>query len=190
LAARLDAQTFDEATRETTGTRLNSMIFPFLGAKNIGEIRPTDVRGWTRWMHRRRLRPAIRQSASHVSAIFRAAVEDKILTENPCQARSVTRPKPDERKVVPWTRSRVKKIRMAMPEQHKIMVPIGAGLGLRQGEIFGLGADQIDRDEMVIHVVRQVKLISCFGCSMITFNGSHCQRHPSLGRTWRGTGDS
>lgn len=156
----LEAQTFDESTREITGTRLNSMIFPYLGDRNIGDLRPTDVRGWTRWMQQRKAASSYQAVCfAHVSAIFTAAVDDKIVTENPCQARSVSRPKPDERKVVPWTRSRVKKIRMAMPEQYKIMVPIGAGLGLRQGEIFGLGADQIDRDEMVLHVVRQLKMI-------------------------------
>jgi integrase len=46
-----------------------------------------------------------------------------------------------------------------MPERYKITVPLGAGLGLRQGEIFGLGVDQIDRDEMVLRVVRQIKYI-------------------------------
>lgn len=46
---------------------------------------------------------------------------------------------------------------MALPERFKIMVPIGAGCGLRQGEIFGLAVDAIDRDGLVLHVVRQLR---------------------------------
>ncbi|MCA2228400.1 tyrosine-type recombinase/integrase [Nonomuraea aurantiaca] len=39
------------------------------------------------------------------------------------------------------------------------MVTLGAGCGLRQGEIFGLAVDDVDFGEGVIHVRQQVKLI-------------------------------
>lgn len=102
---------------------------------------------------------------AHVSAIFTAAVDDKLIDGNPCQAKSVTRPKPTVRKIVPWSRSTVRKVRFALPEQLKIIVPIGAGAGLRQGEVFGLAVDAIDRDEMMLRVVRQVREVR----SVLTF---------------------
>lgn len=46
-----------------------------------------------------------------------------------------------------------------LSERYAIMVPLGAGCGLRQGEIFGLAVDDVDFDEGVIHVRQQVKLI-------------------------------
>jgi integrase len=37
------------------------------------------------------------------------------------------------------------------------MVNVGAGCGLRQGEVFGLAEDAIDADGRTLHVVRQIK---------------------------------
>lgn len=38
-------------------------------------------------------------------------------------------------------------------------MPLTAGLGLRQGEVLGLSMDDIDEEEMVVHVQRQVRLV-------------------------------
>ncbi|MFC5268141.1 site-specific integrase [Kribbella qitaiheensis] len=43
------------------------------------------------------------------------------------------------------------------PPQYRPLAVVGAACGLRQGEIFGLAEEDIDFDEMVIHVRRQVK---------------------------------
>ncbi len=131
---------------------------------------------------------------AHLSAIFTAAVDDKLITSNPCYVRSVNRPKPAERKVTPWPRSTVKKVRLALPERFKIMVPIGAGCGLRQGEIFGLAVGAIDREGLVFHVVRQLREVwgqmvfalpkrarlgtcrcprACSDCWTVIWSGSH-----------------
>jgi integrase len=154
----VQAQTFDETTRETTESRLRSKVLPFFKGKDLSAIKPTDVRGWLRSMQQDGMASSYQAVCfAHLSAIFTAAVDDKLIASNPCHVRSVTRPKPGERKVKPWSRSTVKKVHMALPERFKIMVPIGAGCGLRQGEIFGLGVDAIDREGLVLHVVRQLR---------------------------------
>lgn len=154
----VNAQTFDDATRESTESRLRSRILPFFEGKELSAIKPTDIRGWLRSMQQGRFASSYQAVCfAHLSAVFTAAVDDKLITSNPCHVRSVNRPKPGERKVKPWPRSIVKKVHMALPERFKIMVPIGAGCGLRQGEIFGLAVDAIDRDGLVLHVVRQLR---------------------------------
>lgn len=51
-------------------------------------------------------------------------------------------------------------MRTALPERYRAMVDIGAGCGLRQGEIIGLAEDDaIDFEAGTLRVVRQVKLI-------------------------------
>lgn len=75
------------------------------------------------------------------------------------KARSVVRPKRPPVKVVPWSRSRVTKLRLAMKDRFEIFVLLGAGCGLRQGEAFGFSPDDIDREAGVPHVVRQVRLV-------------------------------
>lgn len=154
----LDGQSFDETSRETAERKLNSMIFPYFADRPMNSFRASDIRGWVRWMQQRKSANSYQAVCfAHVSAIFTAAVDDKIVTENPCHARSVTRPKPDVRKVVPWSRAQVRAAHLAVPDRWKATVPVGAGLGLRQGEIFAFGTDQIDRDDLMLRVTRQLR---------------------------------
>lgn len=71
----------------------------------------------------------------------------------------MTRPQPDKRKIVPWSSGKVAAVRLALSAKYKIVIPVGAGCGLRQGEIFGLSPVDIDRDEKVLHVVRQIRVV-------------------------------
>lgn len=46
-----------------------------------------------------------------------------------------------------------------MDARWRITVVIGAGLGLRQGEILGLSPDDLDEDSMLLHVRRQLRTV-------------------------------
>ncbi|MFD7430378.1 tyrosine-type recombinase/integrase [Streptomyces sp. NPDC059818] len=50
-------------------------------------------------------------------------------------------------------------VRAAMPERYRVLVEIGAGLGLRQGEALGLSAEDIDFAKEVVPIRRQVKMV-------------------------------
>lgn len=52
----------------------------------------------------------------------------------------------------------VAKVREGLPTRYALVAQLGAGLGLRQGEIFGLSPDDIDIEKGEIEIVRQVKL--------------------------------
>ncbi|WP_318240804.1 site-specific integrase [Janibacter melonis] len=97
---------------------------------------------------------------ANVSTVFTAAVDDELIPKNPCKAPSVRKPRSDPKKLVPWTSKRVLAVRDALPDRYQIVVWLGAGLVLRQGEIFGLSPDDIDFDASEVHVRRQVKLFS------------------------------
>jgi integrase len=45
----------------------------------------------------------------------------------------------------------------ALPEQYRCIPIIAAACGLRQGELFGLAVEDIDLEDDVIYVRRQVK---------------------------------
>ena len=51
-------------------------------------------------------------------------------------------------------------VREQLPERYQLVVWLGAGLGFRQGEIFGLSLADIDLERGEIHVRRQVKLLA------------------------------
>ena len=165
--AWLESQTFEESSREVIAVRLRKNVFPHLGGYTLAALSPTHIRTWDREMQKRGLAPSYRQVMFfHVQTILNAAVDDEKIRKNPCKASSVHKPQIPSRKVKPWSLEWVHAVHDALPERHQIMVPLGAGLGLRQGEVFGLAVDDIDFLGKTIHVVRQVKVVwgqLCFG---------------------------
>jgi integrase len=156
----LKDQAFDGSTRNAVERRLRKLVYPYLGGREIGSILPTHIRSWLRALQQKKLAGGTRAVVFvHVSAIFNAAIDDKKIGENPCKAKSVTRPQPDKRKIVPWSAGKLAAVRLALTARNKIVIPLGAGCGLRQGEIFGLSMADVDRDEMVLHVVRQIRVV-------------------------------
>lgn len=154
----LEAQTFDEGTREAVELRLRLHAFPLLGKRYLNEVQPSTIQGWLRALSH--LAPTYRQVIfANVSTVFTAAVDDSLIIANPCRARSVRRPRRGHHKVVPWPKDRVLAVRDELPDAYRLIVWLGAGLGLRQGEIFGLSAEDIDVERGEVHVRRQVKLL-------------------------------
>lgn len=153
----LAAQTFDDGTYEATELRLRLHAYPFLGPQLLSEIRPSTIQTWLRGLEG--LAPTYRRVLySNVSTVFTAAVDDQKIQRNPCKAASVRRPKLDPRKLVPWTLERVLAVQNHLPARFALVVTLGAGLGLRQGEIFGLALDDLDLEKGEVNVLRQVKV--------------------------------
>jgi integrase len=64
-----------------------------------------------------------------------------------------------DRKVQPWSAAQAAAVRGSLPELYRILVTLAAGLGLGQGEVFGLAPDDVDFLRRVVHVRRQVKIV-------------------------------
>ena len=153
----LDAQTFDAVTAEAVALRLRLHAFPVLGDKQLRAVKPSTIQAWLRTLTG--LASTYQKVIfANVSTIFAAAVDDEMLAKNPCRASSVRRPRADPRKVAPWERETVLLVRSMLPERYAVVVTLAAGLGLRQGEVFGLSPDDIDFLRGRVEVRRQVKL--------------------------------
>ncbi|MFD4544215.1 tyrosine-type recombinase/integrase [Streptomyces bauhiniae] len=156
----MTTQITDPLTRESVESRLRLHAIPHLGTRPMGSFTPSHLRAWLRTLEDRGLSAGYRRGIfAHVSTVFTAAVEDKIIRANPCSARSVQAPRLEPRKVRPWPAEQVKDVRAALPDRYRAMVNLAAGCGLRQGEIFGLAVEDVDFLGGVLHVVRQVKLL-------------------------------
>ena len=154
----MEMQTFDPSTRLAVEQRLEVHVFPVLGGKQLRNVKPSTMQAWLRGVED--LAPRTRVLIlGHVSAIFSAAVDDLLVARNPCSAGSVRRPKIPARKVVPWDHATVLAVREALPERYQVLAMLGAGLGLRQGEAFGLSPDDVDWLRGTVQVRRQVKLV-------------------------------
>ncbi|WP_148615126.1 site-specific integrase [Nocardioides rubriscoriae] len=160
----LDSRTFSPLTYEATELRLRLHVFPTLGHLELRQIKPSTIQKLLRSMEM--AETYRRVIFSNVSAIFSAAVDDDMIAKNPCKASSVTRPATSRRKVVPWPTEWVSSMHDALPPQYRIAVTLGSGLGLRQGEVFGLAVEDVDFLRGVVEVRRQVKV---FGGNRLVF---------------------
>ena len=154
----LAAQVFDEGTRAQLEGRLRVHVYPTLGNKTLAQIKPSTIQAWARSLDG--LAPSyVRDMMANVGAVLAAAVDDERIARNPARAHSVTRPRVTRRKVVPWTTERVLAVTDALPEPYRVAATLAAGLGLRQGEVFGLSPDDVHFLRGEVEVRRQVKLL-------------------------------
>jgi hypothetical protein len=80
-----------------------------------------------------------------LSTILAAAVDDRLIATNPCASGSVRPPKVVRGRVAPWTVERVRAVVAGHPDERRAAPIIGAGCGLRQGEVFGLTVDAVSQ---------------------------------------------
>lgn len=154
----LAARTFDESTREAVTSRLRVHVYPHLGGRELATIKPSHLQAWMRGLQQTLAPRYVRVIFANLSSIFAAAVDDERIVKNPCRAGTVSAPRSDLRKIEPWTAEQVEAVHAALPDRYRMMATLGAGLGLRQGEIFGLAVRDVDFLRGVVHVRRQVKI--------------------------------
>jgi integrase len=119
--------------------------------------RPSILQAWIAGL---RLAPSsAAQVVGVVSAVLAAAQDDGLITRNPIAAKSVQRPKVTPRKARPWTLAQVEAVATALPARFSVLPYLGAGTGMRQGELFGVAVEDVDFLRKVIHIRVQVRLI-------------------------------
>ncbi|MEH1056172.1 site-specific integrase [Micromonospora sp. CPCC 206171] len=156
----LAAATTDELTRDRIEYELRLHVYPVFGHKPLTAIQPATIRDWARRLQESGLAASYRRVLfTDVSMIFNAAVDDKKIVSNPFAVKSIRRPKALPTKVVPWSVALLAAFRENTKPRYRVAVDLGAGCGLRQGEIFAVSPEDLDPGRPVLHVTRQIKLV-------------------------------
>lgn len=155
----LGSQTTDVSTRHAVESRVRNHLLPTFGSMELRAIRPSTVQAWVRAKTEVMSPRTVRVLLANLSGILGAAAEDGLIHTNPCAASSVRAPALDGARIVPWTREQVAAVVDAHPTRYRAVPVVGAGLGLRQGEVFGLGLEDVDFLRRKVLVRRQVKLV-------------------------------
>jgi len=155
----LDAQTFGDTTREATELRLRLHAIPFLGRRELRELKPSMVQAWVRALQNQLAPSYVRTVVANVSAVLGAAVDDGLIARNPCRARSVKLPKVERRDIEPWPVEQVAAVIDALPQRYRAVGVIAAGCGLRQGEAFGVRVSDVDFLRHRVRVEQQIKIV-------------------------------
>jgi integrase len=155
----LASQVFNDSSRETLERRIRVHMWPTLGDLQLGRIRASTVQAWVKGL------ACAPSTAGHIlgnlSTIMSAAVDDGAIPKNPCLAKSVKAPTQIKSPVVPFVTDEVFGIIDGHPDRLRAIPVLAAGLGLRQGECFGLAVSDIDFLGRWVYVNRQVKRVHC-----------------------------
>ncbi|MGW2677171.1 tyrosine-type recombinase/integrase [Streptomyces sp. NPDC001436] len=155
----LSSLTTDVTTQSSVEVQIRKHAFPYLGPRPLDSFRPEHIRDWLSELEQVLPVSSYRRVIfASVSAVLAAAVDDELLAKNPCKARTVRAPAPVLPRVRPWTPERLFAVRAALPKRYRAMADAGGGLGLRQGEIFGLPDDPDDFRGDWLRVANQVKV--------------------------------
>lgn len=153
--------TSDPSTRASVRSQIQLHAIPYLGKRPMDSFEPSHIREWLSELETAVPATSYRHVIfGNVSGVFMAAVEDRLRKSNPCRSRSITVPSTAPSRVHPWTASRTFAVRAGLPERLQAMVDAAGGCGLRQGEVFGLPADEVGFDTGWLHVGYQVKNMS------------------------------
>lgn len=145
-----------ETTHKTMESRIRNNLYPTLGHLQLRQIKPSAIRAmrssWT-------LAPSTQRVVFiHLLDILDTAVVDREISHNPARERGVDKPRLEKRHKTALTLDQVLDLYEQTPQRYQAVVTLGAELGLRRGEIFGLAREDIDLPNKRLHVRRQIQI--------------------------------
>lgn len=128
--------------------------YPTFGRRPIGAIRRSEVQAWIKNRSEVLAPGSVEVAYRWVAAVFRSAVADRLIASSPCIR--IVLPKSAEAEIVPLTVAEVTALAAAVPDRYRALIVFAAGMGMRQGECFGLTVDRVDFLRRSVRVDRQL----------------------------------
>jgi len=148
------AQVHRSGTATQIEINLRLHAYPTLGRRPLGAIRRSEIQAWVKELTGVLAPRTVELNYRWVSTIFKAAVGDRLIASSPCV--DIGLPKRNEAEVVPLSVGEVEALVAAVPDRYRALIVFAAGMGLRQGECFGLTVDRVDFLRRTVRVDRQL----------------------------------
>jgi integrase len=144
--------TWRAGTAGAVAVSLDKHILPVLGRRPLGSLRRTDVEALCGSL------PLAASSVAtvhqHFGQLLASAVEDGLIVRNPAYRARLPKREPSKAQSVPL--EVLARVAQGLPDWLSVAVPLGVGVGLRQGEASGLTVDRIDFLRRTLRVDRQL----------------------------------
>jgi len=147
-------QVHADGTEQLVEQHLRLHVYPRIGDRPIGAVRTSEVQALVKAASQTLAASTVEVVYSRVKAVFKAAVRDRLRFETPCV--DIKLPKPKGKVDNVMTVDQVLAIAGQVPERYRALVLVGAGTGLRPGELFGLTVPAIDFLRRTLDVERQM----------------------------------
>lgn len=133
-------------------------IKPEIGGNTVKAVKPSAVKLLQTKVSERFGPSTVSGVRRVVVGMFDLAVADELIRKNPALHKIVDRVQPDwGPKIVAWADERVYAITDAHPPSLQLLPKVASTCGHRTGEVFALAEEDLDEDEGVIHIRRQIK---------------------------------
>lgn len=142
------------STRAKVETHLRRHILPTFADRPLGAVRRSEVQAWVRGLSDELAPATVGVVVTYLSAVFKAAVDDRLIPASPCSR--IVRPRVEPARVDPMATEDVLALAAAVPDRYRALVMLAAGTGLRQGEALGLTLDRCDFLRRLARVDRQL----------------------------------
>ena len=143
------------STTQSVESMMRVHILPTFERMPLGQVRPSHVQAWVTAIAQVLAPSTTSVVYGKVAAIFRSAVEDRLIAHSPC-GRKIRLPRSSGGEVVPMTAAQVRAMVEYVPDRYAAFVVLLAGSGLRPSEALGLTVDRIDFLRRTIRVDRQL----------------------------------
>ena len=132
-------------------------VAPVFGDRSVKSVRPSDISGWLEDLDKTGVSMSVQEAAYLiVFGAFKLAVADGMRRDNPAESEIIERPRAGESSREVWDRARVQAVIDQHPEPYRAIPAAAAGLGLRQGCVLALAAEDIDFAAGKVTVRRQL----------------------------------
>lgn len=138
-------------TRELYQSQLRRHIVPTLGEAKVDRIEPRHIREWHAGLAAAGLSDVtVAKVYRLLRSILATAVEDRLLSSNPCQIKSGVVERSRERPIP--TLDQYHAIYRELPDHLAAVAALAAFAGLRKGEILGLQRRHVDLEAATVRV--------------------------------------
>lgn len=138
-------------TRALYSQLVETHIGPKLGGVKLHDLSPAMVRAWHADLQGS---TAPAKAYRLLRAMMATAVDDELITRNPCRVKGAGVERSPERPLP--TGDEVWMLAAAIDDRYRALVLTAAFVGLRWGELIGLRRGDIDLEARVVHVERQL----------------------------------
>ena len=150
------AQLFRPGTAERVERTLRLHIYPVIGKLPLSHVRASHIQRWATELD---LAPSSSRVAySYLVSMFTAAVRDRAIAVSPCTG--ITLPTAQDSEEAILTPAQVHAVAEEMLARFRAGVYLGAGCGLRGGEVLGLELNHVDFLRREVHVRQQLTVVT------------------------------
>lgn len=146
------------STKQSMRPRVFLHILAHVGHLPLNRIGHDEILWWQSQAEKAIEASTLSTTWQHFSSIMQAAHKAKRIPVNPFRDEDLKAPTVPKSKAKAWTPETAAAVRRALDARYRILVDLGVGAGLRQGEALAFSPDDVDGQE--IGVVRQIVRIN------------------------------